>query len=127
MRKFLTLILMSVISFSAVAGDWTKLGERRVSFKSDHDVIHVSGLRGKFDTIAFRVDKAPLFMKNVRLFYGNGQTQNLHINRRLHEGKRSIPFRLSGGERIINKIELNYRTAIGGHEWSEVTVYGRRD
>ncbi len=127
MKKLLTLILMSVISVSAMAGGWTKLGERRVSFKSEEDVIHVSGLRGKFDAIAFHVSRAPIFMKNIRLFYGNGQTQTLQINRRLHEGKRSIPFRLAGGERVINKVELNYRTAVGGHKWAEVALYGRRD
>lgn len=127
MKKILSLVLMSVMSFSAMADGWTKLGERRVSFKSEEDVIHVSGIRGKFDTIAFHVDKAPIFMKSIRMFYGNGQSQTIQINRRLYEGKRSMPFRLAGGERIINKIELDYRTAVGGHNWSEVTVYGRRD
>lgn len=126
MKKVLSLVMMCVMSFSAMADGWTKLGERRVSFKSEEDVIHVSALRGKFDSIAFHVDKAPIFMQNIRVVYGNGESQNIHINRRLHEGKRSIPFRLAGGDRIINRIEMDYRTAIGGHNWSEVTVYGKR-
>lgn len=126
MKKILTLVMMCVMSFSAMADGWTKLGERRVSFQSEEDVIHVSGLRGKFDSIAFHVGKAPIFMRNIRVVYGNGESQNIHINRRLHEGKRSIPFRLAGGDRIINKIELDYRTAVGGHNWAEVSVYGKR-
>ncbi len=125
MKKILTLFLMSVMSFSAMASDWKKLGERRVSFASEEDVIHVSALRGKFDSIAFHVEKAPIFMKNIRVVYGNGQSQNIHINRRLHQGKRSIPYRLLSGDRIINKIEMDYRTAAGGHKWAEVSVYGK--
>ncbi len=127
MKKFLTLILMSVMSFGVMADGWKKLGERRVSFQSESDVIHVGGLRGRYDSIAFQVEKAPIFMKNIRVVYGNGESQNIHINRRLHRGKRSIPFRLSGGDRIINKIELDYRTAAGGHNWAEVSVYGKEN
>lgn len=127
MKKFLTLMLMSVLSFSAMADGWTKLGERRVSFQSEEDVIHVSGLRGKFDAIAFQVERAPIFLKNIRVVFGNGGSQNIHINRRLHRGKRSIPFQLRDGDRIINKIELDYRTAVGGHTFAEVSVYGKRN
>ncbi|USE35821.1 hypothetical protein [Endozoicomonas sp. SCSIO W0465] len=126
MKKLLILALMSVLSFGAIADDWKKLGERRVSFQSEHDVIHVSGFKGKYDTIAFKVERAPIFMKNVRIVFGDGRSQNIFINKRLYQGKRSLPYRLLEGDRIINKIELDYRTAIGGHKYAEVIVYGKR-
>ncbi len=126
MKKLLTLALMSVLSFGVMADDWKKLGERRVSFQSEQDVIHVSGFKGKYDTIAFKVDRAPIFMKKIRVVFGNGKSQTIHINKRLHRGKRSLPFRLLDGDRIINKIEMVYKTAVGGHKYAEVTVYGKR-
>ncbi|WP_257266467.1 hypothetical protein [Endozoicomonas sp. ONNA2] len=126
MKKLLTLVLMSVLSFGVLADDWKKLGERRVSFQSEQDVIHVSGFKGKYDTIAFKVDRAPVFMKKITVVYGNGKSQTIHINRRLQQGKRSLPYRLLDGNRIINKIEMDYKTAAGGHKFAEVSVYGKR-
>ncbi|WBA82020.1 hypothetical protein [Endozoicomonas sp. GU-1] len=126
MKKLLTLALMSVLSFGVMADDWKKLGERRVSFQSEQDVIHVSGFKGRYDTIAFRVGRAPIFMKKIRVVFGNGESQNIFINRRLEKGKRSLPYRLLEGDRVINKIELDYRTAVGGHKYAEVSVYGKR-
>ena len=110
-----------------MAGDWKKLGERRVSFNKESDVIHVSGLRGKFDAIAFKVGKAPIYLSKIKIYFGNGQTQNLFINKRLEKGKQSIPYRLLGGDRVINKVEFSYRTALGGHKYAEMNLYGRRD
>ncbi|WP_067515409.1 hypothetical protein [Endozoicomonas ascidiicola] len=127
MNKFIALVLLSLMSFNVMAGDWKKLGERRVSFSSDRDVIHVSALRGKFDAIAFSVGKAPIYLSKIKIYFGNGQTQSLHINKRLEKGKRSVPYRLLGGDRVINKVEMNYRTAIGGHKYAEMNIFGRRD
>ncbi|MFK0570644.1 hypothetical protein [Endozoicomonas sp.] len=126
MKKLLTLVLMSVLSCSAMAGDWKKLGERRVSFSSEQEVIHVSGFKGKYDTIAFKIDKAPIFMKKIKVTFGNGKSQNIFINKRLNKGKRSMPFRLLEGDRVINKVEMDYRTAIGGQKYAKVTLYGKR-
>ena len=86
----------------------------------------MSGFKGKYDTIAFKVDRAPVFMKKITVVYGNGKSQTIHINRRLQQGKRSLPYRLLDGNRIINKIEMDYKTAAGGHKFAEVSVYGKR-
>lgn len=126
MKKLLILALMSVLSFGVMAGDWKKLGERRVSFQSEQDVIHVSGFKGKYDSIAFKVDKAPIFMRKIKVFFGNGKSQTIFINKRLYKGKRSLPFRLLDGDRVINKIEMDYKTAVGGYKYAEVKVYGKR-
>ena len=126
MKKLLLVALMTVLSFGAVAGDWKKLGQRRVSFGADHDVIHVSGFKGKYDSIAFKVEDAPIFMRKVKVIFGNGRHQTFYINKRWSRGKRSLPYRLLEGDRVINKVELDYKTAGGAYRSAEVKLYGKR-
>ncbi|GAA4650293.1 hypothetical protein GCM10023116_25760 [Kistimonas scapharcae] len=126
MKKLLALALMSVISVGALADDWKKLGERRVSFNSETDTIHVSGFKGKFDKIFLRVEDAPIRLEKIKVVFGNGGHQNFYIRKRLEKGRQTVPLRLIDGDRVINKIELNYRTAMGGYKTAEVKVYGLR-
>ena len=129
MKKLITLILMSLISVGAVAGDWKKLGERRVSFglETDVDTIPVSAFKGRYDKVALRVDDAPIFMKNIKVFFGDGKTQTISINKRLERGKRTMAFRLLDAPRVINKVELSYRKALGTSKSAEVKLYGLKD
>lgn len=118
---------MSLISVGAVAGDWKKLGERRVSFGNDTDTIHVSALKGKYDKISIRVEDAPIFMKKIKVFFGNGGTQVITINKRFEAGKQSLDFKLLSAPRVINKVELSYRKAMGTYKSAEVKLYGLKD
>lgn len=127
MKKLMVFMLASLLSMGVMADEWKKLGERRVSFAAETDTIPVSAFRGKYDSIAFMVEEAPIFMKKVTVVFGNGQQQVISINKRMHRGKRSLPFKLvGGGDRVINKVLLDYKTASGGWKSAQVSVYGKK-
>ena len=119
---------MSLVSAGAMAGGWEKLGERRVSFGGrDVDTIHVSGLKGRYDKISMRVEDAPIFMNRIKVFFGDGRTQVISINKRFERGRQTMDFRLLDAPRVINKVELSYRKALGTSKSAEVKLYGLKD
>ena len=126
MKKLVIFMLASLLSMGAIADDWKKLGEHNVSFASEKDTIRVSALKGKYDTIAFHVEQAPIFMKSVTVIFGNGKKQVITINKEMPRGKRSLPYQLINGNRVIKKIELDYKTTPGGWKSALVSVYGKK-
>ncbi|CAM3627475.1 DUF2541 family protein [Parendozoicomonas haliclonae] len=128
MKKLIALVLMSMVSVGAFADDWKKLGERKVSFKSEKDVIHVSGFKGKYKKISLKVEDAPIYLKRITVFFGNGEKQQFFTNKRIERNQRTPVYKLLGGERVINKVEMSYRTALGSnYKYAEVKLYGLRD
>lgn len=105
---------------------WVKLGERLVDFRADHDVIPVTANRGKFRAVKLRVSRAPIFIKNVRITYGNGANENIAIGKRIPPGTETRALNLPGDARIIRKVTFNYRTGPAAGKKAMVTVLGRR-
>ncbi len=124
-------LIMSIIfsfSFSELAaqpGKWEVLGKRKVNMKADHDEIPVTILSGTFTSIRFKVLYAPIYVKNFRVIYGNGTSENFVVNKRIQKGNFSRIIDLKGNKRIIKKINLNYNTIPKFKGKSEVIVFGR--
>ena len=132
----LSIVLTATVLFSGCSSSkpvangptWVKLGERLVDFRGDHDVIPVTANRGTFSALKFKVLQGPIFLRNVRVVYGNGTDTNIRVDRRIPAGTESRVFNLPGDKRIIKKINLNYKTAQrpGPQPKSKVIVFGRR-
>ncbi len=128
MKKLLAVALMTMVSCGAFADSWKKLGERKVSFGNETDVIHVSGLKGKYNKISLRVTDAPVRLNKITVVFGNGKKQQFFINKRLEKGQKTRAFALLNGPRIVNKVELDYKKAAGGgFKSAEVKLYGLKD
>jgi len=82
---------------------WDKIGMRTVNMKADHDVIIVTATEGFFTKLKFKVMKAPLFVKNVRVVFGNGADKNIVFNKRFAAGTETRVIDLPGNKRIIKK------------------------
>lgn len=111
---------------SAKAPKWEKLGERVVNFKADHDEIPVTAQEGRFTALKLRVKNAPVFVKNVRIVYGNGDSQNHPVGKRIPAGSETPPINLPGDKRIVKKVVFNYKSAPNrGMDKAVVVLWGR--
>ncbi len=124
---FLSLFLLFALSFNAtISAQWVKLGERAVNFSMDRDEINVTVMKGTFKRLKFIVRKAPIYMKNVRVVYGNGESTNIRVRRSIAKGTESPVFDLPGKNRIIKKIVFNYRSIPTFKGRGLVEAFGKR-
>lgn len=134
MKKLLSLFFISAVllSFSFIQvdkgkqpGEWEVLGTKVVNFEADHDEIVVTAFEGAFTKIKFKVFDAPIYVKNFRVFFGNGTSENFVIDKRFEAGHESRVIDLIGNKRIIKKININYKTIRSGDGRAKVTVFGK--
>ena len=106
------------------AHNWELLGKRIVNVKADHDEIMVTAHEGTFTKLKFRILKAPIIIRNVKIVFGNGENKNIILKRKFAAGGESKIIDLPGNKRIIKKIVLNYK-AIPGKGKAVVAVWGK--
>tara|TARA_B110000014_G_C19982157_1_gene508572 strand:- start:261 stop:680 length:420 start_codon:yes stop_codon:yes gene_type:complete len=104
---------------------WVKIGKRVVNMKADHDEIPVTANAGVFTKLKFKVNIAPILIKNIKIVFGNGETKNIVLNRKFAAGTESNVIDLPGNRRVINKIIMNYKS-FPGYGKSVVVVWGKR-
>lgn len=104
---------------------WEKLGTRKVNLRVDHDEILVTARDGLFTKLKFVVRKAPIFVHNVRIVFGNGEDKNIVVNKRIAPGTESRVIDLPGNKRIIRKVVLNYKSVPTGLGRATVVLWGR--
>ncbi len=103
--------------------DWQLLGEKKVGRRTDRDVITVGRKEGRFEKIALEVKDNDVEILDLKVFFLHGPPQDVQVRERIREGGRTRPIDLVGGDRVIDRIELVYRTR-GRGERATVAVYG---
>jgi hypothetical protein len=106
-----------------VRDDWELLGEQKVDRRGDRDTIRVGRREGRFEKIALEVLDNDVEIRDLKVFFRRGPPQDVSVRERLREGSRTRAIDLRGGDRIIERIELDYRTR-GRGERATVRVYG---
>ena len=125
---FAALALVTPLAFSQnLPPGAVMLGERRVDYHADHDVIAVGPYDGWFKDIVFWVEKNNVELFNLVVTYGDGQRERFDTRLVFDQGTRSRFLHLAGGKRMIRNISFTYKT-VG--RWPEgrarVVVYGIR-
>ncbi|CAN1489186.1 hypothetical protein MCETHM1_00143 [Flavobacteriaceae bacterium] len=115
--KFLSLLFAVTISLSSFSqsgndGNWIKIAEKLVAFKSDKDVITPTGNERKVDKIKIKCVQGTLKLKKVRVEMSDGQKKEYDAKGVgvLSKGMSSLPFNLPGKNNTLKKIELEYYT-----------------
>src|SRR4051812_16893010 len=103
---------------------WVLLGEQTVQGKRDKDTILVGKYEGKFDQLQLVVLDSDIDLKEMTVFFANGEKWSPALKQSFKEGQRSKQIDLPGNNRTINKIELRYANTPGGGK-AKVAVYGR--
>lgn len=106
--------------------DWVKLGSRIVNMQADHDEILVTASEGVFTKVRLNILKAPIFLKNMNIVFGNGANKNVVFNKKFPAGSFTRVIDLTGNKRIIKKVKLNYKSVPVGKGKAVVTLFGKR-
>ncbi|MCE3294388.1 MAG: hypothetical protein K0R65_102 [Crocinitomicaceae bacterium] len=88
---------------------WHKIGETTVSFERERDEILVIGA-DKFAQLQFKVTEAPIDLRQMEVYYENGDKQPVTIRETVKAPGESRVIDLNGGERTIKKIVFEYKT-----------------
>jgi hypothetical protein len=105
--------------------DWVLFGVEKVSSGGDRDVIRVGREKGRFDKIALRVRGGDVFLRDISIRYGNGETQSFPVNEVIRPDFRTQELRLDKPHHI-ETIEMVYssRRSRGGRDQPSVEVWG---
>lgn len=128
-KPFLLVISIALISFTSIeTGElqqWKLLGEKKVSFIIDRDVIHVTG-NDNYRQIKVKVKDGPVHILDMDVHFENGDKYDVAIKKRIPQGGESRIINLPGGSRSIKKIEFWYETKGFLKGRGRVQVWGRR-
>jgi len=112
--------------YSPFGRDWELLGTQTVDFGTDRDVVRVGREDGRFTALRFRARNQDVHFIDVKVTYGNGETEHLRVDRVVRAETDSGSIDLRGDARFIKDIEMTYRSRPdrrGGH--AVVEVFGR--
>jgi hypothetical protein len=105
------IVLLIGCSLAAVAQPRRErvfLGEAHVDGGVDHDRIVVTGARGEYRAIQFRVENAAIEFDRVVVHFGNGSSERIALRRRIPAGQETRIIDLPGNRRVIESIEFWY-------------------
>lgn len=131
MRTTLIGVVLALVAAGAARADddagWEKLGEKEVAFRGDRDVIPVGAQDGRFDALRLHVTGNGLELLDLKVVFGNGESQDVTVRENLAEGARTRVIDLTGNTRVITRVELVYKTEGRRREGrATVHVWGRR-
>lgn len=109
----------------AYGSGWTRLGERTVTDRLDHDRIDVGARRGNFDRIKLTVHRAPVDFHRVVVHYGNGTHQTVALRSTIRDGGETRAIDLAGGDRVIRSVEFWYDANTAQGRTAVVRLFGR--
>jgi hypothetical protein len=104
---------------------WFFLGDKRVGFGVDHDVIHFGNWKDDVRQIKLKITDGPLKMYDMKIHFDNGTTQDVQLRSRFGQGSESRVIDMDGGLRHLSKIEFWYETKGFARGRSRVAVWGR--
>jgi hypothetical protein len=115
-------------SGAGLDSDWLLLGEQRVGFQVDRDVINIGQAEEWFRTRSFRTlhfmaERNDVHMMAARLVYLNGYAEDLRIDKLIRAGER-LPVDLRGERSYLKDIELTYRSRPDFRGQAVLKVYG---
>jgi hypothetical protein len=125
----IAVVIVPVLSFTplkntASAQRFDKLGERKVKFKSDKDVI--SGRwDGWYEALKIKVRGGSLNMEKMVVHFRNGETQEIPLKNNFTDGSESRVIDLPGAKRLIEKVVFWYEATGTDGNKPTVELWGR--
>lgn len=130
MKTTLGLLLATVVGAQllaapqADASGWELLGQRKVNYRTDRDVIHVTLSEGLFHKIKLDVLHNGIELVDLKVYFANGDVQDVPVRRFIERGGETRVIDLSGGARGIRKVQFVYRTRGASPGRATVRLWG---
>ena len=111
---------------NAARADWRFMADKWVNYGVDRDVIVFGDLKDDFRQIKIRITDAPLRMYDMKIYFYNGDVQDVALKSLFRQGDESRVIDLNGGMRHLRKIEFWYETKGVLRGKARVAVWGKR-
>ena len=105
--------------------NWELLGSAKVGFIADKDVIQVGRQDGDFSKIKLVVKGNEVEFVDVKIVYGNGQPDDIPVRNKIRAGGETSAIDLKGGDRVIRRVEMVYRSRPSFKGQATVELWGR--
>jgi len=129
LKPLLFVSAIALVSFTTIESkgfqQWNLIGERRVNFAIDRDVIHVTG-NDNYRQIKLKVKDGPVHILDMDVHFENDDKFDVSIKQRIGKDGESRVIDLPGGGRNIKKIEFWYETKGFMKGRGRVQVWGKR-
>jgi len=129
LKPLLFVSVIALLSFTTIESNgfqqWNLIGEKKVSFLVDRDVIHVKG-NDNYRQIKLKVKDGPVHILDMDVHFENGDKFDVAIKQKFANGVESRVIDLPGGSRNIKKIEFWYETRGFSKGRGRVQVWGKR-
>ena len=112
-------------TISQTSSNWKLLGEKKVDFVPDRDVILVNS-NPTYNKIKVRVFNGKVLMQDMKVEFGDGDVVDVPLKYVFDEGGYSRDIDLPRGNRHITKIFFRYKTARNSFEKGIVQVWGSK-
>ena len=113
LKPLLFVSVIALLSFTTIESNgfqqWSLIGEKKVSFLVDHDVIHVTG-NANYRQIKLKVKDGPVHILDMDVHFENGDKFDVALKQKFPKGGESRVIDLPGSSRNIRKIEFWYET-----------------
>ena len=114
------------MAFTPVQHTWVRLGERTVNHAVDRDEIKVTIKEGVFKKIKLKVKHRKVTFRDVKVYYANGDVQDISLRREIPAGGETRVIDLDGNNRVITKVVFWYNTKRVRGKRAEVVLWGWR-
>lgn len=104
---------------------WVQLGCRDVDLNLDRDVVNMDKRDGTFTALRLRAAGNSVQMLDLRVIYGNGQSDDIRVRARIPQDGTSGVLDLQGRDRFIDKIEMIYARVPNSRGRARICVDGR--
>jgi len=101
------IVLLSFTTKYNSSQQWVLIGEKKVSFLIDHDVIQVTG-NDNYSKLKVKVKDGPVHIIDMDVHFENGDKFDVSLKQRIPKGGESRVIDLPGGSRNVKKIEFWY-------------------
>ena len=129
MKSILFVVAIFSLSLATISWSnyqqWKFIGDKKVNFLIDRDVIHVTG-NDNFSQIKLKVTEGPVHILDMDIYFENGDKFDVSIRNKIPRGGESRVIDLPGGSRSIKKIEFWYETKGFLKGRGRVSVWGKR-
>ena len=102
-------VLLSFTTKDNATQQWVLIGEKKVSFLIDHDVIQATG-NDNYSKLKVKVKDGPVHIIDMDVHFENGDKFDVALKQRIGKGGESRVIDLPGGSRNVRKIEFWYET-----------------
>lgn len=105
-------------------GQWVFLGDQRVSFRTERDVIRVGRHEGKFDALGLEAEGSDVHVIAITVHFTDRSSARVKLDEVIRARGRSRVIDLPGRARGIEYVEFTYRSVGRSPRPATLRLYG---